>query len=322
MNIRVLQSHEEWNEAGSQAPLTFLQSWEWGAMHEAMGHPVLRVGCDGGVMTAVVLSLGFSRNVLFAPHGPVLAPGGDASVMGALADADVVHDFARQHKCIALRIEPNVPPNGFKRVADVSPAVTNVLDLTQSEEQLLAGMKQKTRYNVRRAAKKNVEIEFVTDYSDKLLDQWWTLLTETSERHGIGHHERSYYETMLTTLMSAGVMEAGIARHEGDVLGMTLNARYGNTYTYVHGANTHRKKNLMATYALQWEAIKRARETGATEYDFYGIAPEGDTEHYLAGVTRFKTGFGGETRERPGTYEIPLSPWYRVYSLYRLLKGL
>lgn len=317
MNIQLIHSKKEWQQAAEDLPLTFLQSWEWGQMHEAMGHPVLRVGFDGGVMTAVALSLGFGRNVLFAPQGPVLADETDATVVTALADSDCVRNFAREHNCIALRIEPNRQPSGLKRVADVSPAVTSVLDLTQSEEELLAGMKQKTRYNVRRASKKGVEVEFADDYSEELLDHWWKLVTETSERHGIGHHERGYYETMLTTLMSSGIMEVGIARHDGDLLGMTLNARYSGTTTYVHGANTHNKKNMMATYALQWEAIKRAQAAGSTLYDFYGIAPEDTPKHHLSGVTRFKKGFGGETINSLGTFETGIHALYQLYSLYK-----
>lgn len=319
MNIRLLHTKEEWESAASGLPLTFLQSWEWGSMQEAMGHPVYRLAFDDGVMTAIILSLGFGRNVLFAPQGPQLRAHVDAATF---LESDVIKKIARDHSVIALRVEPiGGGIIHMKQVHDVSPRFTRVLDLTQSEEQLLAGMKTKTRYNIRLATKKNVEVRFATEYSDDLLTDWWTLVEETSERHGIAHHAKTYYKTMLRELMSAGVMEVGQAHHAGDLLGMTLNVRYRHTTTYVHGANTHNKKNLMATYALQWAAIQRAKEQGSTCYDFYGIAPEDQKNHPLAGVTRFKTGFGGETITSAGTFESGLSPVYALYSLYRRLRS-
>lgn len=318
MNIRLLNTKEEWESAASGLSLTFLQSWEWGQMQAAMGHPVYRLAFDGGVMTTVILSLGFGRTVLFAPQGPQLLADVDGA---AFVQSDVIKKIAREHHVIALRIEPmGAAISQMQQVHDVSPKVTRVLDLTQSEEQLFAGMKSKTRYNIRLATKKNVEVRFATEYSEELLQDWWALVEETSRRHAIAHHAKTYYETMLRALMSTGMMEVGQAHHTGDLLGMTLNVRHGNTTTYVHGANTHNKKNLMATYALQWEAIKRAQSAGSARYDFYGIAPEDVHNHPLAGVTRFKIGFGGETITYAGTFESGVSPMYALYSLYRRLR--
>jgi len=193
-----------------------------------------------------------------------------------------------------------------------------MISVQQTDQQLLALMKQKTRYNIRLAEKKGVEVEFVSQDGQAdwhtMITAWTALLEETSTRHGIRNHPPEYYRHMISTLGEGGRLEIVVARHEGDILAMNLNMSFGDTMTYVHGASTERKRNVMAPYALQWESLRRAREHGYVWYDFYGVAPEGVENHPLAGVTRFKQGFGGKTFVYPGTYEFPILPlWYKIY---------
>jgi lipid II:glycine glycyltransferase (peptidoglycan interpeptide bridge formation enzyme) len=128
---------------------------------------------------------------------------------------------------------------------------------------------------------------------------------------------------MLRTLGDEGMLEFGVAEHNGDVLAMHICMSYRGVTTYVHGASTHTKKEYMAPYLLQWRGIQRSLARGDWHYDFYGVAPEGDDTHYLVSVSRFKSGFGGEVRTFLGTHDWMFSSlWYRLYRLAKRIRSL
>ncbi len=328
----MLQTRAEWEKIALGLPVSFLQSWEWGEMQCAAGHPVLRLSVDGVVVTLIALELGFGRTVLFAPRWPMTGSSNTMltpQLVQTLADSKLLRAFARDQRAIALRFEPAQPhvwSSPPQQISDVSPAVTSVLDLTSSVDELLAGMKQKTRYNVKLSQRQGVDVQFFTHTAspdwERLTEEWWQLVQETSQRHGIGHHQKNYYAQFIASLGAAGVLEVVQARLDGELLAMNLNVRYRATTTYVHGAATHRRKDIMASYALQWAAIQRAKAASSIWYDFYGIAPDDQPHHPLAGVTRFKQGFGGTSVTYPGTFELPLHrAWYTLYNVARKLKG-
>jgi lipid II:glycine glycyltransferase (peptidoglycan interpeptide bridge formation enzyme) len=90
---------------------------------------------------------------------------------------------------------------------------------------------------------------------------------------------------------------------------------FGATATYLYGASSDEKRHLMPSYALQWAAIKAAKAAGCLEYDMYGIPPTNDDQHPMAGLYRFKTGFGGGLRHYPGAWDYVYLPF--VYTLFR-----
>lgn len=322
---------------------SFLHSWEWGRMQESYGYTVHRAQLQEnneihGAVLFIVVPLPMGKARLFTPRGPLFSSvliqnyaSGEA-LFEHIVQSDFVQGITRQSNSIFWRFEPAatvVLPQRAVKVKDVQPSMTRILDLSSeealSEEDLLSAMKQKTRYNIRLAEKKGVSIEFVTKDTHpnwkRLAAQFTKLVQETSHRHGIRSHPASYYMTLIESLGATGMCELVIARHEGDVLAMNLMIRYGSTMTYLHGGATHHKKNLMAPYLLQWAAIKRAKKEGYTWYDFYGIGPEGDDSHPFAGVTRFKSGFGGRVVQYPGTFEFPFSPvWYKIYRTIQAIR--
>lgn len=332
MNLVLCTERSLWNTVlGQVAPqqLSFLHSWEWGEMQRAFGRPVCRYIVRQGdanvaALTCMVMPLPFGRHYLFSPYGPAVVAG-MALDYRALLRALARTEMAQEYRAVFWRCEPldaDFPAGLGVRVHDVEPSTTRVLDVSRGPEALLSDMKQKTRYNIRLAEKKGVAVEWYSGNDatrwNQLSAEWWTLVSETSARHGIRSHTQEYYDTMMHMLGADGLLEVGVARHEGTVLAMQLCIQYRGTTTYVHGASTERKKEFMAPYALQWSAIQRAAGRGDRYYDFYGVAPEGDSQHYLASVSRFKEGFGGSVRSFYGTVELPLSPLW--FALYRLAK--
>lgn len=213
----------------------------------------------------------------------------------------------------------------------VQPPDTVVLDLSAGSENLLAGMKSKTRYNVRLAEKKGVAVECfpmraVVD-DESALRQWYELYAETAIRDRITIHSFEYYQRVFTT--AAVLREEGeavprislyLATHEEDTLGGIVVASWDGESTYLYGASSNHKRNLMANYLLQWRAIEDAIRAGDDSYDFFGIPPTDDPGHPMHGLYRFKTGFGGRIFHRAGCWDLVVQP-VRA-SLYRSAERL
>jgi lipid II:glycine glycyltransferase (peptidoglycan interpeptide bridge formation enzyme) len=111
-----------------------------------------------------------------------------------------------------------------------------------------------------------------------------------------------------------------IASHDSDNLAAIIVLFYGKDATYLYGASSNNKRNLMAPYALQWKAIQDAKEMGCQYYDLFGIPPNDDPNHPMAGLYRFKTGFGGKIVHRPGSWDYPYKPF--IYTLFNIAEAL
>ncbi|MCR4821695.1 MAG: peptidoglycan bridge formation glycyltransferase FemA/FemB family protein [Treponema sp.] len=212
-----------------------------------------------------------------------------------------------------------------KTSVDIQPPDSTFLDLSKSEDDLLASMKNKWRYNVRYAAKHGVTVRWVTASSPdfaKDLDSFYELYKTTASRDGIGLHPKSYYQDLLErgakSLESEGEEETKItlyiASHEGEDLAAIITLFQKDEAIYLYGCSGNNKRNLMPAYLVQWTAICDAKNFGSKIYDFYGMPPTDDENHPMHGLYLFKTGFGGEHIHRPGTFDLPLSPLYSLYT--------
>jgi len=142
---------------------------------------------------------------------------------------------------------------------------------------------------------------------------------ETAARDGITIHSNKYYRDLFETVLDGYedvTLRVYFARHDGDTLAAIIVLFYREEATYLYGASTGKKRNLMPAYALQWQAIRDAKEAGCLRYDFYGIPPSDDPTHPMHGLYRFKTGFGGRVVHRTGSLDMPLKhAHYQAYSL-------
>jgi len=201
------------------------------------------------------------------------------------------------------------PPTPFARTLPlllypappVQPVRTILLDLTLDEATLLANMKEKWRYNLRLAERKGVKIREAKTSED--VHAWYALLQTTSERDQFGIHTLDYYLRAWQIFAQRQQARLFLAEYDGQMLAgifVTFFARQG---TYLYGASSDEHRNLMPNYLLQWEAIRWARQQGATQYDFGGIAATDNENDPLAGVYRFKRGWGGKLVRFVGCYE-------------------
>ena len=219
-----------------------------------------------------------------------------------------------------------------KNAVDIQPPDTTVLDLTQNEEDILANMHSKWRYNIRLSEKKGVIIHKydgnILNLSEKV-DTFYKLTQETVLRDGNSCHLKEYYQDLLKS--SAQNIAKGndvplinlyIAEHENDEIGAIITLFSKDEAVYLYGASSNLKRNLMPNYLLQWTAIKDAKLYGSKTYDFYGISPEGKNQnHPMHGLYMFKTNFGGKIIHRTGSWNYPLKKIFILFSVVEKIRA-
>ncbi|MCH8748559.1 peptidoglycan bridge formation glycyltransferase FemA/FemB family protein [Patescibacteria group bacterium] len=302
------------NPRAALAQRSFLQSAQWGDLQQELAVPSWQLSYQGARALVVRRSLpALAQCWLYVPRGPLLVAVVPKAAEAWLGLQRQLLELAREQRAIFIRIEPPAgwlagyrPGQGWRRLAhSVQPRCTQLIDLTKSTEALLADMHSKTRYNIGLAERKGVVVRFSREQSD--LNTWLALARETSTRDGFRIHSEVYYRAMQKTLGEH--FEIAVAEYQGTSLAANLLISYGDTVYYLHGASANENRELMAPHLLQWSAIKRAKLTGASRYDFWGVAPaQATASHSLSGVTRFKRGFGGGLVEYPGAYDYVLQP--------------
>ena len=192
--------------------------------------------------------------------------------------------------------------------------MTRITDLSKSEEELLASMHPKLRYNIGLAQRNDVRVRFDMDE----LNRVWHLFGETSGRGQFRLHDKSHYDLMLTSLTGECRAFLATAWFEDQPIAANLMVDFAGVRTYLHGASDYEYRTLMAPHLLHWELMRDAKFNGLTVYDWWGVSPQDQPKHPLVGVSRFKRQFPGEDISYPGTYDLVKRPvWYTLYALAR-----
>ncbi|MBL6446389.1 peptidoglycan bridge formation glycyltransferase FemA/FemB family protein [Fulvivirga sp. 29W222] len=202
-----------------------------------------------------------------------------------------------------------------KSVSDVLPKNTFFLDLTLEEQELLGNMRYNTRYNVKKAISKGITVQ---EYGREYIADWYKLYLETAIRHNMPLQSMEYFDSILSNQdnNTKGVnVKMLMANADGKFLSSMFLVLSKERGTYLYGASANCKNNLMASYALQWESIRLAKDWGCTEYDMFGSAPNLNQTHPLRGVHVYKKGFGGNLYHRMGCWDYPYNQ--KLYDIYR-----
>lgn len=208
-----------------------------------------------------------------------------------------------------LRFNFNTLNWNFRKASyNILPSNTIYLNLNRETDEILASMKAKTRYNIGLALRKGVVVRS-SDIDQ--IDVWYDLYKQTAARNNIFLNDEKYFRAVLTTKINDSKSPAEVKLLVAEYNGKSLAAMFliitGHRGTYLYGASSAEHRNLMATYALQWEAIKISKSKGCTEYDMFGVSPGPDVNHPMYGLYRFKTGFGGEIFHSLGCWDYPLN---------------
>jgi len=308
-----------------------LQSWEWGEIKAAVGWEPVRLALwDGGEIRAgaqvLVRSLPYGIGRLaYVPRGPAVDYSHPDALQAMLA---ALRNLAAERRVISLKIEPDViEPSplaeelaslGLVPASPVQMRSSIWVDLTVSEDELLARQKQKTRYNTRLAMRKGVKVREGT-LAD--LDAWYDLYETTAQRDQFTIHDRDYYRLVMQTLQPRRMASLLLAYHEGDLLAGIIVFSFGRQAQYMYGASGNYKRNLMAPYLLQWEGMRWAKREGAEVYDLWGIPDQLEENEDLWGVYRHKRGYGGEVVRYVGAFDLIRAPFQHM-ALERVARPL
>jgi len=310
-----------------------MQLWEWGDIKSRTGWKPWRLILSQAGETVAAATI-LSRKlpllnipIFYCPRGPVVEME-DQEKLTAILEA--IKDLASQEKAVLLKIDPDIPKEntkllnylskaGFKQVdkgknfESVQPKFVFRLNISPDEETLLANMHQKTRYNIRLAARKGV---LVRDGSRADLPEFYRVLKETTERDNFLVRSYSYFEDLYDTLVSAGFGQLFIAEYQGQIVAATLAFITGDKAWYMYGASSNSYRNVMPNYLLQWEMIRWAKSRGCTLYDFRGVSGDLSEDNPLYGLYKFKKGFNGQFTEFIGEWDLVYRPFlYRVWKL-------
>jgi peptidoglycan pentaglycine glycine transferase (the first glycine) len=247
------------------------------------------------------------------PRGPIWT-NRDA----ALKLVDFILGEAKRASALVLYLSPieELHVHGFSKSSrHVHAEATRMLDLTLSDEQLLAQMHQKGRYNMNVARKNGVTVEQSTD-----VDAYYALAKKTGDRDGFTIPQKKHLADFITALPGSFLM---LARKDDTVIAGLIGVTWNTTGIYYYGASDYEHRSLMAPYLLQWEAMQICKEAGCKTYDLLGVAPvDAKAGHPWAGISSFKEKFGGTVISYPPEQEITLKPMVkRLLEVKRKLIG-
>lgn len=316
-----LENHERCN---------FQQSLEWGNVKTAWKKEVVLAEDENrkivGSICIWIRKMPIFGNMMYASRGPVCDIH-NKEVLQQLTQG--VREIAKKYKAFVFRMEPDIKKDDieFRKIVEeigykvkddakdfkdeIQPRFVFRLDIKdKTEEEVLAGCHQKTRYNIRLAARKGVVIKEGT--RDDLKD-FHKIMIETGSRDGFIIRSLEYFEKMYDELAPKH-MKLLMAYYEGKPISGIIPIMYGNKTWYLYGASSNEHRNLMPNYLLQWEMIKQAIQNKCDMYDFRGVSGVVDETHPQYGLYRFKKGFGAEFTEFIGEVYLPFKPiWYKLY---------
>lgn len=292
----------------------FMQSTAWADFKRLEGYETRRIGLFDkelliGGASLLAYPFGGTESIILCPEGPVL-PWHDTHTAreGLRAIIKAAEEIAAQIGAVGLRVEPHISPprpsllrNWTRAPVDLTPVHTLILDLTLSDDLLIMQMLPKGRYNVRLSERHGVSVRRSQDMAD--MRQFYDLFEATAQRNGFFSEPYGFFVNLGSTLFPAGRAELFLAEWQREVIASILVVYHGRRATYLYGGSSSLHRHVMPNHALQWAAMRAARERGCIEYDLYGYDPFGIPDHLYAGISRFKRQFGGKHKEWIGAWD-------------------
>lgn len=303
----------DWNKIVEKYPeANFLQSPAYGKMNELLGAKVIMEDFGDNQCALMIVRDAKRGRYLEIPCGPLLDWKNKTSVKKAF---EKIKEIAKREKCIFVRIRPQLlaTAENLKLLEDLelkkSPMHlaaehTVIIDLTKKEDELLANMRRQTRYEVRRAEKQ--EIKVTKNNSEEIFKEFHQVQSETAKRQG-------FIPPNLKTLLAekeafGDNIQIYVAEtKDGEKIAYGMMICSGKEADYYEAASTELNRKLPGAYALLWRAMRDFKAASYERFNLWGIAPAGQPNHRYAGVTTFKTGFGGEVVEFVPAHDLIIS---------------
>lgn len=311
------------NGKNNNPSFSFLQSFHWAMIQKNFGSSVYLKGIKEreeiiGFFVAIEKKIFFNKKYWYLPRGPFF-----------LKNNFIFDEFLalfkniiKKENLLFIRLEPVLNNTEFsdfikknkrniRKTKSIQPDKTSFLNLKYSQEELLKKMAQKTRYNIKIATQKGLQLYEVglNGFSD-----FYRLIETTSKRDKFFIHSKDYYYNLIK--YNNDFIKLFEVRFENVVLTSGIFCFYLDSVYYLHGASSNEMRNFMAPYFLQWELIKIAQNKGFSYYDFYGV-----DEKKWPGVSRFKKGFSGQEYLFLGTFDVVFNNFsYNIYIIFRKIR--
>ncbi|MCX8074920.1 MAG: peptidoglycan bridge formation glycyltransferase FemA/FemB family protein [Clostridia bacterium] len=282
---------------------SIMQDLNWGIVKSGWKQEAVYIEEKGKIIAAMTILLEkvpfIKSYLMYATRGPVCDLANIELVNKLVKEADII---AKKYNAFLFKFDPEVvvseeiesiyKNNGYKvlgknvdkddLIQPLHNAVLNIKD--KSEDELLKGFGEKTRYNIKVAQKKEIKVSY--SHNEEYLKIFYEIYKITTVRDKIGCRAYSYFENLLNAF-DEKTLRIYIAEHENDKLSAAIALNYGGKLFYVYGASSNEKRNLMPNYLMQWEMIKWGIETKCTNYDFGGVLVLDKDD----GLYKFKIGF-------------------------------
>ena len=302
-----------------------MQLWAWGEARKKMGIDVFRIGEYEGKKLSNVYQL--TRHPI--PYTGKYIAYIPRSNTPSKELVEFLRDFGKKEKIAFVKFEPNVKADVKLKPESLSlvkspytlfPSWTMTLDLIHSEDQLLAKMKSKTRYNIRLAEKRGITVREMTSFEG--FEIFIKLYFETTKRQKYFGHSKEYHQAIFEALKENHATII-VAFYKKTPLAAYELFYHKDTLYYPYGGSSEGLKNLMAPNLLMWEAIKFGKKKGFKNFDMWGsLSPNYDPKNIWAGFTRFKEGYGGKFTEMVGTYDLVIDPMiYHPFNFAQKLRN-
>ena len=310
-----------------------LQHSQWGMLKRHTGWDDMRIGVyDDGELRAgaqVLTQRRYGLAMCYVPRGPLLCD--DTLINQALVAA--ITQYAKRQRAVVVRYEPNVVSDSahassYTRALVIANAQTSLSKQPQhtiwtpldgDDDQLLKRMTKGHRADIKRAQREGVSVRI--GHTDHDLDIFVAIMQHTGQRNHFAVHDRDHYKQVWQRFGNNNRATLLIAEHHGAPVAAAMIVANTHTACYLYGGSYEAAFACGANHLIQWHALRWARDIGCQQYDAWGIPypshtpPDGETPQ-MAGLIRFKKGFGGSDVSFLPAYTHVLMPW-----LYRIIQS-
>lgn len=317
--LKPIDDQRQWEKfLLSSEQVNFLQSWQWGKMHQSLGQAVWRYGIYKEKTLIGILQLikvkAKRATYLECPGGPIID--WNSPIVPWLFNQ--LKSLAKDSGASFIRIRPNILPQDLglrKAPMHLHAETTWILPLEPSEETLLKNMRKTTRYLVKKAEKLGVKVSQSTDSRD--IDLLYKLQQETVGRKHFVPFSRDYFLAELKSFLPDNIRVFKASYH-GRPLAIAMIIFYGAEVVYHYSGSSNLHRDIPVSYLLQWEVIKTAKKRGFARYNFWGYTK--NPKHRFYGPSLFKAGFGGREVEYLAAQDLVVSSAYWLNWLLETLR--
>lgn len=311
-NINTNPQQKDYNRLVSHP----IQSWAWGQFRQKMGAQVDRFIIEKSAgevffyqLPLLPFTIGHCPKINFINQQLI----------------DHLRFLGQKRHALFIKIEPHLLADsqsekkstslGLRRGREIFSQYTMIINLCQTEDQLLTGFTPKTRYNIRLAKRKGVEV--IEDNSDAAFNIYWQLTQKTTSRQGFYAHNRDYHKKMWGEMNQAGIAHLFLAKYQKETLAAWILFKFKDTLYYPYGASSRKHRQVMPSNLLMWEAILFGKRNGCRQFDLWGTpGPNPKKTDPWYGFHRFKAGYNPKTIKLVGAYDLVLRPG--LYQLYKI----